>query len=260
MTRARRSVSVGSSASTPPAVYQRSPFSIPVLRRKVAAVVEHSGLAAESRSGQALIEALKTYPFDELLQISPEELSKIALDIVALEERQQVRLFVRRGTFGRFLSCLVYLPRDRYNTTIRLRMQDILQTAFHGVHVDYSTRLAESVLVRLHFVVYTEAGANRRLRRRGDRSQAWPRQPGTGPTTCGPPWESSAARSRVSGSPVSYAEAFPAAYRGAGSPPRPRWPTSAVSNASTSPGISRWASTAHSKLPTVSPVSSCSAR
>ena len=140
------------------AVYQRSPFSIPVLRRKVTSVVEGSGLGAESRSGKALIEALETYPFDELLQISPEELSKIAMDIVALEERQQVRLFVRRDSFGRFFSCLVYLPRDRYNTTIRLRMQDILQAAFGGVNVDYSTRLAESVLVRLHFVVYTAPG------------------------------------------------------------------------------------------------------
>ena len=73
---------------------------------------------------------LETYPFDELVQIAPDELYQIAMDIVQLEERQRVRLFVRRDSFGRFLSCLVYLPRDRYNTTIRQRMQDILQAAF----------------------------------------------------------------------------------------------------------------------------------
>ena len=70
-----------------------------------------------------------------------------------------MRLFVRRDAFGRFLSCLVYLPRERFNTENRKRVQDILQQAFGGTSVDYTTRVSESVLARLHVVVYTEPGA-----------------------------------------------------------------------------------------------------
>ena len=70
-----------------------------------------------------------------------------------------MRLFVRRDAFGRFLSCLVYLPRERFDTENRQRVQDILQEAFGGTSVDYTTRVSESVLARLHVVVYTEQGA-----------------------------------------------------------------------------------------------------
>ena len=70
-----------------------------------------------------------------------------------------MRLFVRRDAFGRFLSCLVYLPRERFDTENRQRIEDILQEAFGGTSVDYTTRVSESVLARLHVVVYTEQGA-----------------------------------------------------------------------------------------------------
>jgi glutamate dehydrogenase len=121
-------------------------------------VLERSGLPEGSHDYKALIDILETYPRDELFQISEDELYEFALAILHLGERQRVRLFVRRDVFGRFFTCLVYLPRDRFNTENRRRIQEILTDAFGGVNVDYSTRVSESVLASLHFVVYVEPG------------------------------------------------------------------------------------------------------
>src|SRR5439155_10648833 len=107
---------------------------------------------------KALTEILGTYPRDELFQISEDELYEIALGIFRLGERQRVRLFVRRDTYGRFFSCLVYLPRDRFNTENQRRIQQILTEAFGGVSVDHATRVSESVLASLHFIVHVEPG------------------------------------------------------------------------------------------------------
>ncbi|HJV29272.1 MAG TPA: NAD-glutamate dehydrogenase domain-containing protein, partial [Gaiellaceae bacterium] len=138
--------------------YSASPWEIPVLRRKATRVVERSGLLRGSHDHKALVEILETYPRDELFQISEDELFDTALGILHLGERRHVRLFVRRDAFGRFLSCLVFLPRERFDTRNRQRVQDILQEAFHGTSVDYTTRVSESVQARLHIVVYTEPG------------------------------------------------------------------------------------------------------
>ena len=75
-----------------------------------------------------------------------------------LQERRKTRLFLRKDEYGRFMSCLVYIPRDRYTTAVRLKMESILRTAFDGASVDYTTRVSESVLARLHFVVRVGAG------------------------------------------------------------------------------------------------------
>ena len=138
--------------------YSASPHEIPLLRRKVRKVRERAGLPPGSHDDKALLEILESYPRDELFQISEDELLAIALGVVRLGERQRVRLFVRRDTFGRFLSCLVFVPRDRFNTQVRKRIQEILQQVFNGVSVDYTVRLSESVLARLHYVIYTEPG------------------------------------------------------------------------------------------------------
>jgi glutamate dehydrogenase len=138
--------------------YSANVFDIPLVRRKVRYVLERSGFPEGSHNEKDLVEILETYPRDELFQISKEELFEIAIGILHLQERQRVRFFVRRDTYGRFFSCLVFVPRDRYNTVIRERMQDILLRAFEGVNVEYNVRLSESVLARVHFIIYTKPG------------------------------------------------------------------------------------------------------
>jgi glutamate dehydrogenase len=138
--------------------YSASPWEIPVLRRKVERVLDRSGFAPGSHDYKALVEILKTYPRDELFQIAEHELYEIALGILYLGERRRIRLFVRRDEFGRYFSCLVYLPLERYNTQVRRRIERILREAFGGLSVDLSARVSESVLARLHLVVYTTPG------------------------------------------------------------------------------------------------------
>ena len=138
--------------------YSMSAFDIPLVRRKVRYVLERAGFLPESHNEKDLIEILETYPRDELFQISQEELFEISMGILHLQERQRTRLFVRRDTYGRFFSCLVFVPRDHYNTVIRERMQDVLHRAFNGENTEFNVRLSESVLARLHFIIYTRSG------------------------------------------------------------------------------------------------------
>src|SRR5918995_3243452 len=139
--------------------YSSSVFDIPLIRRKVRYVLQRSDFPEGSHNEKDLVEILETYPRDELFQMSKEELFDIAMGILHLQERQRVKVFVRRDTYGRFFSCLVFVPRDRYNTLIRERMQGILLTAFDGENVEYNVRLSESVLARIHFIIYTNPGA-----------------------------------------------------------------------------------------------------
>jgi len=138
--------------------YHASPQEIPILRRKVEAVLERAAFPPESHNEKALVEILETYPRDELFQISVDDLFRIAIGILHLGERTRLRLFARRDTFDRFLSCLVFVPRDRFNTENRRRIEGILRQATGATSIDYTTRVSESVLVRLHYLVYAEPG------------------------------------------------------------------------------------------------------
>ncbi|MER7280980.1 NAD-glutamate dehydrogenase domain-containing protein, partial [Dactylosporangium sp. NPDC000244] len=140
------------------AAYRTSVRDLPVIKRKVAEVVERSGLSPRSHSGKELMETLETYPRDELFQIGTEELYKAVMGVLRLAGRRQLRLFLRRDAYGRFISCLVYLPRDRFTTANRLRIQQILVAELNGVGVDYTTRVSESKFARVHFIVRTEPG------------------------------------------------------------------------------------------------------
>ncbi|MEU8104819.1 NAD-glutamate dehydrogenase [Nonomuraea muscovyensis] len=133
--------------------YNESILRIPVLRRKLTEVLERAGLEADSHDGKDLMEILETFPRDELFQTSVEQLLPIALGVLRLRERKQVKLFLRRDDYGRYISCLIYLPRDRYTTQVRLRMQEVLLKALGGTTLDYSAMIGESVLARLHVVV-----------------------------------------------------------------------------------------------------------
>jgi glutamate dehydrogenase len=135
-----------------------SPLDVPLLKEKIRAVLDRGGFAPNSYNGKNLRFILETYPRDELFQISGEELFHTAMGILHLQERQRVAFFVRRDPFHRFVSCLVYVPRDRYNTDLRLRLEEILAEAYGGRATTVETRMSESVLVRLYIQVASQDG------------------------------------------------------------------------------------------------------
>ena len=136
--------------------YTSSVSAVPFISRKVDAVVRASGFSTDSHLAKDLLGVLENFPRDELFQADSEQLTRTATAVVHLAQRRRTRLFLRVDDFGRFISALVFLPRDRYNTAVRLRMEAILREAY-GVpdseSVDYTTRVSESSLARLHFVV-----------------------------------------------------------------------------------------------------------
>ena len=138
--------------------YSASPGSIPLLRRKVADVIKRAGLAPGSHAGKALANILDNYPRDELFQTSADELLRTATGILHLGERQRFRLFVRQDPFERFLSCLIYAPRENYTTELREKWQTLLVKAFNGSSSEFNVHLSESVLARIHITVRTRPG------------------------------------------------------------------------------------------------------
>ncbi|MEA2180504.1 MAG: glutamate dehydrogenase, partial [Solirubrobacteraceae bacterium] len=140
------------------AAYKASPTDVPVVRRKVKQVLARAALPPGGHDEKALLEILDSYPRDELFQIDVRTLFDHAMGILGLGERQLVRVFARQDEFERFVSFLVYLPRERFNTENRIKAQEILREAAGGEDVDFNLRLTESVLVRLHIVVTTKPG------------------------------------------------------------------------------------------------------
>ena len=135
--------------------YSHSPRDIPLLRHKVQSVIDHFGLKPSSHDNKAVVHVLETFPRDELFQASVPELIRIVRGVVNLYERAQVRLFVRRDAFRRFYSCLVFVPRDRYNTQTCERIERLVLEAFNGQAIETQAQLSESALARLHILVRT---------------------------------------------------------------------------------------------------------
>ncbi|MCQ8775097.1 NAD-glutamate dehydrogenase [Streptomyces telluris] len=144
------------------AAYTESVRRVPVVRRKVQQVLADAGFTPDSHDGRDLLQILETYPRDELFQIAAEQLRSIATSVLYLQERRRLRLYLRQEEYGRYYSALVYLPRDRYTTGVRLRLIDILKEELGGSSVDFTAWNTESVLSRLHFVVRVEPGATLR--------------------------------------------------------------------------------------------------
>ncbi len=140
--------------------YSKSPHEIPVLRLKVQRVIDHFGLKPSSHDSKAVAHALETFPRDELFQATIPDLVRIIRGVVNLYERAQVRLFVRRDVFRRFYSCLVFVPRDRYNTQARERIEALAREAFGGLEIESQIQLSESALARLHMLVRTPTDAD----------------------------------------------------------------------------------------------------
>jgi len=143
--------------------YSSSPREIPLLRQKVQRVIAHFGLAPSSHDGKAVMHALEVYPRNELFQASVPELIRIVRGVVNLYERGEVRLFARRDEFRRFYSCLLYVPRDHYNTQVRKRIEQITIEVLGGIELESQVQLSESQLARLYLLVRTDPNDLRRV-------------------------------------------------------------------------------------------------
>ena len=133
--------------------YTRSVRAIPYLRRKADQIIRRAGFDPDSHSGKALVNVLETYPRDELFQIEEDTLYQFALAILQLDERPRVRVLPRRDRFDRFVSILVYVPRERYDSQIREAIGDYLAAAFDGRVRAFYPFFPEGPLVRVHFIV-----------------------------------------------------------------------------------------------------------
>ena len=136
------------------AYYTNSALDLPLIRSKVQQVCASSGFAKGTHAFKTLINILETYPRDEILQSSIEDLLQNVMGILQMQERDYSGLFVRRDAFDRFYSCMVYVPRERYNTKLRIETQHLLQEAFgSNEEVEFTTYFSESVQARTHYIV-----------------------------------------------------------------------------------------------------------
>ncbi len=145
------------------AAYSESPRKIPFLRLKIKRVVERSHRDPSGHRGKALLHILDAFPRDELFQSTIQDLVRTTSGILNLQDRQRVRFFLRRDAFRRFYSCIVYIPREKYSTAIRRRVENILMEAFGGISVDSSVQIMDSPLARVHLIVRTSPGDRPRI-------------------------------------------------------------------------------------------------
>ena len=135
------------------AAYAASVEQIPVVRQHVARVMADAGVVKGSHAHKAMQAILESYPRDELLQIDADTLSYHAIGILRLQERQRVRLFVRRGAYDILASVLVYVPRDVYTTELRVKISNLLAEAFDAESVEFTPMLTDSALARIHYIL-----------------------------------------------------------------------------------------------------------
>ena len=133
--------------------YSAAVNDIPQVRRRVAAVMAGAGVVPESHAAKSLQSILDAYPRDELFQTDTATLADHAIGILRLQERQRTRLFLRRDPFGRFTSAQVFVPRDRYNTELRIKVGKELMAALDGESIEFTPMLTDSPLARIHYVV-----------------------------------------------------------------------------------------------------------
>jgi glutamate dehydrogenase len=137
------------------AAYSTNPRDIPLVRHKVAQVVQHFNLPPDSHDGKALQHILESFPRDELFQASVPELNRVVTGIFGLQERPRVRLLLRRDPFRRFYSCLVFVPREKYNALVRQRVERVVRDTFDAFSMESQVQIAESNLARIHIVART---------------------------------------------------------------------------------------------------------
>lgn len=132
--------------------YHALPCSVPVWGQKVAAIEEASGLDLAGHDGKELRQIINTFPRDELIHSNISDLNRTVMGVWRIQERRKVRLFLRHDKFNKFVSAMVYTPRDMYNTRLRSKIESILWDAFGADDVDFTTYFCESTLTRTHFV------------------------------------------------------------------------------------------------------------
>ncbi|WP_288355248.1 NAD-glutamate dehydrogenase [uncultured Cycloclasticus sp.] len=128
---------------------------IPLIRKKISKVFAKSNFKENSHSGKSLMNVLEDLPRDELFHSNDEQLLSLALGVLKLKERQRTRVFARIDAYGRFVSMLVYVPRDRYNTMARKKMEQIICAKLQTDSVDFNVQFSESIFARIHFMVHT---------------------------------------------------------------------------------------------------------
>ncbi|KAF7785705.1 glutamate dehydrogenase [Pseudoalteromonas rubra] len=134
--------------------YNNSAADVPVLKSKIQRIMEQCDFAQGTHAYKAVLNLLETYPRDELVQAREVELLEVATGVLQIQERDMCRLFVRRDVYGRFFSCMVYVPRERYNTALRRETQKLLADAFKSNEkVEFTTFFSESTLARTHYIV-----------------------------------------------------------------------------------------------------------
>jgi len=131
---------------------------VPLLRQKVLAVLRRAGHEPSSHAGKALMNVLDTYPREELFQIEEGQLSQFALAIAELADRPRVRVLPRIDRFDNFVSVLVFVPRDRYDTGARMRIGELLACEYDGHVSAFSPYFPEGELVRVHFIIGRKGG------------------------------------------------------------------------------------------------------
>lgn len=140
------------------AAYNDRPAQIPLLRRKISRVEALADFPRSGHDAKALANILETYPRDELFQISEQALYDTSIGILRLQDRRRVAVFLRNDEFERFVSCLVFVPRDRYDTPLRLAVTAMLEEALEGSLDAFYTQVADLPLARLHFIIRTTPG------------------------------------------------------------------------------------------------------
>ncbi len=139
------------------AVYNQSVSGIPLIRDKVNRILESSAYLEGAHSYKALHNILENFPRDELLQATEHELLQIGSGVVQMQDRDMLRLFVRKDPFGRFFSCMVYVSKERYNTELRCQTQEILAKHLNSEKkVEFTTYFSESPLARTHYIVHVK--------------------------------------------------------------------------------------------------------
>lgn len=141
------------------AVVNNSPKDFPIIGAKLRQVLSGSGLDPNGHNGKRLMRILETFPREELFQTGVDELLKTAIGILHIQERRRLRLFVRRGEFDQFLSCLIYTPREGYDSALRRRFQDVLREYLAVEDLEFNTYFTESTLARLYIVIKLDKGS-----------------------------------------------------------------------------------------------------